>query len=259
MDLRHLRISTDSTTTDPCTLAEVVAAVVEAMEPTTSPSTLTEMLIERLTSMSPAGEEIEAVTVVASAATGVATEVDMEIVACVDAVDSVETVAIIWAMAETEETMVASEVHGEIAATVVSRVSAVASAVTEETGVDLEAMVAEAIIVVAIKVTWEGKIKRIKSTVSIRMTLQVELETTTMMTIRLSTISMAEMIEKEKTDTKKTCQHLQSSMAAHVSEAQLVVTETCACEAVLVQAMLMTNLGQISVVDMEIVGCVDAA
>lgn len=87
----------------------------------------------------------------------------------------------------------------------------------------------------------------------------VELETTTMMTIRLSTISMAEMIEKEKTDTKKTCQHLQSSMVAHVPEAQLVVTETCACEAVLIQAMLMTNLGQISVVDMEIVGCVDAA
>ena len=259
MDLRHLRISTDSTTTDPCTLAEVVAAVVEAMEPTTSPSTLTEMLTGKLISMSPAGEGIEAVTVVASAATGVATEVDMEIVACVDAVDSVETVAIIWAMAETEETMVASVAHGEIAATVVSRVSAVASAVTEETGVDLEAMVAEAITVVAIKATWEGKIKRIKSTVSIRMTLQVELETTTMMTIRLSTISMAEMIEKEKTDTKKTCQHLQSSMVAHVPEAQLVVTETCACEAVLVQAMLMTNLGQISVVDMEIVGCVDAA
>ena len=76
MDLCHLRISTDSTTTDPCTLAEVVAAVVEAMEPTTSPSTLTEMLTGRLTSMSPAGEGIEAVTVVASAATGVATEVD---------------------------------------------------------------------------------------------------------------------------------------------------------------------------------------
>jgi hypothetical protein len=173
MDLRHLRISTDSTTTDPCTLAEGVADVVEAMEPTTSPSTLTEMLIERLASMSPAGEEIEAVTVVASAATGVATEVDMEIVACVDAVDSVETVAIIWAMAETEETMVDSVAHGEIAATVVSRVSAVASAVTEETGVDLEAMVAEATTVAAIKATWEGKIKRIKSTVSIIMTLQV--------------------------------------------------------------------------------------
>ena len=237
MDLL-LRISTDLTTTDPCTLAEVVVDVVEATAPTTSPSTLTEMVTGRLTSMSQAGEAVEVVTGVDSEATGVVKEVDTEVIVAeieAAAVDSEETAAIILAMEGTEETMVASEAPGVIVEiAVVSGESAVDSAVTEVTWVDSEAVVAEAITEVAIKAIWEGKIKRIKSTVSIRMTLQVEQETTTMMTIRLSTISMAEMIEKEKTDTKKTCQHQQSSMATHVSEAQLVDTETCACEVVLV-------------------------
>ena len=55
--------------------------------------------------------------------------------------------------------------------------------------------------------------KLINLIVSTRMKQVVELETTTMMTIRLKATSMVDMTEKEKTDSRITFQHLQSLMA----------------------------------------------
>ena len=103
----------------------------------------------------------------------------------------------------------------------------------------------------------EMEIRRIKSTVPINLAQGMEQETTTMMTIRLSTNSVVEAKRRETTDIKNPYKHSISLTATLASEAEAV--ETCACVVELVQATKTTSSDKISVVDTEIVPCVAAA
>ena len=103
----------------------------------------------------------------------------------------------------------------------------------------------------------EMEIKKNKSTVPADLAQGMEQETTTMMTIRLSTNSVVEVKRRETTDIKNPYKHSISLTATLESEAEAV--ETCVCAVELVQAIKTTSSGKISVVDTEIVPCVAAA
>lgn len=103
------------------------------------------------------------------------------------------------------------------------------------------------------------EIKRNKSTAPTGSAQAKEQETTTMMTIRLSTISEAEATEKEKTDIKIPSQLSKSLMATLAVEALCAAAETCVCVVVLDPTTQTINLDLISEVDLEIEACVAVA